>query len=130
MTQEDTVTHWQMRAKAELKAAQTLFKTDDGDMYADVLFHCHLCMELALKSLYVQQFDKAAPFTHDLNELAHMLSIVGMEQYEDDFENMTENAILSRYGDGEWLQRKATRAHAQHWLQKTEEYLSLLLQHG
>ena len=73
MTQDEAVSHWQNRARAELKAARALIEMQDADLYGEVLFHCHLAIELGLKSQYIHEKDAAAPYTHDLNELANSL---------------------------------------------------------
>ena len=126
MTQNDAVTHWQKRAASELKAARILFETKESDMYGEVLFHCHLALELALKAQYIVEKDTAAPFTHDLNELADTLEGDRDQDERGAFEEITNFAILSRYGDEKWFASKATKLNAKKWLEKTEQILSTL----
>ncbi len=102
MTQDEAATHWQKRAHAELKAARILFEKEELDVYGEVLFHCHLALELALKAAFIRKEDTAAPFTHDLNELADAMQIIRTQDERDEFEEITECAILSRYGDEAW----------------------------
>lgn len=101
MTQDDAVSHWQHRAHSELKAARTLCEKGDDNLCGAVLFHCHL----ALKAEYIRKNDEAAPFSHDINELA--------------------NAI--RDGDEEWFDNNATRERAREWLKKSESFISVIL---
>ncbi|MBI3619061.1 HEPN domain-containing protein [Candidatus Peregrinibacteria bacterium] len=126
MTQDEAATHWQERARSELKAARILFEKKEPDVYGEVLFHCHLALELALKARYILKKDEAAPFTHDLNELADLLESNRKQHERDDFEEITDFAILSRYGDDQWFSSNATAANAGKWLQKTERILSSL----
>ena len=127
MTQDEAATHWQHRARSELKAARILFEKGEPDVYGEVLFHCHLALELALKAALIREKDTAAPFTHDLNELADALKATRTQDERDAFEEITDCAILSRYGDEAWHASKATQENAQKWLQKTEKFLATLL---
>lgn len=129
MTQEEAVSHWQKRAQAELKAARTLLESKQADLYGEVLFHCHLALELALKSEYIREKDTAAPYTHDLNELASSLKNEWDAREQDVFEEITEAGILSRYGDEEWYRVNATKERAEDFLRKTERLLSMILQY-
>lgn len=126
MTQDEAASHWQQRARSELKGARILFEQGDAELYGEVLFHCHLALELALKAKYILEKDTAAPFTHDLNELADALQKSRKQDERDDFEEITDFAILSRYGDEQWLSANATATNAEKWLQKTEKILSTL----
>ena len=127
MTQDEAATYWQQRARTELKAARTLFEKGDQDLYGEVLFHCHLALELALKAAFIREKDTSPPFTHDLNELADALQRIRTPDERDAFEEITDCAILSRYGDGEWYALHATRVNADKWLQKTGTFLSTFL---
>lgn len=127
MTQEEAVSHWQNRARAEIKAAQVLFEKQDPDLYGEVLFHCHLALELALKAAYIREKDTAAPFTHDLGELAGKLKISWEAHEQEDFNEITDLGILSRYGDQEWHASHATKTKTDVCLRKTEQLLSKLL---
>ena len=124
MTQNEAVSHWQKRAAAELKGARALFEQKDPELYGEVLFHCHLALELGLKAQYILKKDTAAPFTHDLNELANLLERNRGQEESADFEEITNFAILTRYGDEKWFSTNATGKNAEKWLQKTEKILS------
>lgn len=128
MTQEEAVSHWQKRARAEFEAAQLLFEKGNENLYGAVLFHCHFALELALKAEYIRQHDNAAPFSHDINELASAVGEGWHKQEKIAFEKLTEFAVLARYGDEEWFERNATRGKAGEWLKKTEDFISSILQ--
>ena len=128
MTQEKAVSHWQKRSRAELKTARVIFEQNDPELYGEVLFHCHLALELALKAKYIGKYHAPAPYSHDLNELAAALeeSWSGKERIA--FEELTDYAILARYGDEQWFTSHATKEKAKEWLQKTQQFLSKIQQ--
>ncbi len=128
MTQNEAVAHWESRARAEMRVARVLFEKDDPEFYGQVLFHCHLALELALKAAYIRAHDEAAPFTHDINELAQLVKESWSQKESLAFEELTEFAVLARYGDEEWFETNATRGKAAEWLKKTEEFVSTILQ--
>jgi HEPN domain-containing protein len=124
MTQDEAVTHWKQRARSELKAARILFEKKDADVYGEVIFHCHLALELAFKALYIQEYDTAAPFTHNLGELAQTLDEEWSESDLTDFDQLSDSAVLARYGDEEWHTQHATKEKTQNWLEKVEKFLT------
>ena len=124
MTQSEAVSHWQQRARSELKAARVLFESNDRNLYGEVIFHCHLASELALKAKYIQEHDTAAPFTHSLGKLAEMLDETWSEDDRIDFDQLTDHAVLSRYGDEKWYGEHATKESAEKWLTKVEKLLT------
>lgn len=126
VTQDEAATHWHQRALAELKVAKFLFEKQDLDLYGDVLFHCHLALELALKAQYIREKDAAAPFTHDLGELAKALGEIWNVQEREDFDEITDVGILSRYGDAQWYATHATKEKTAGCLRKTEQLFSKL----
>ncbi|MBU0459140.1 HEPN domain-containing protein [Patescibacteria group bacterium] len=123
MTMDEAVNHWQRRSRSELKAACILFEKQEPEVYGEVIFHCHLASELALKAKYIQENDTAAPFTHNLSELAKLLDEQWTESDYMNFDQLSDNAVLARYGDEEWHENYATKEKAMIWLEKTEEFL-------
>ena len=93
-------------------------------MYGEVIFHCHLALELALKARYIQEHDTAAPFTHNLGELAQMLDEAWSANDCIDFDQLSDSAVLARYGDEEWHTQHATKEKAGMWLEKVEKFLT------
>lgn len=128
MTQQEAIAHWRKRAHAELDAARLLFEKGTINLCGAVLFHCHLALELALKAEYIRTHDDAAPFSHDINELANAVREGWHKQEKIAFEQLTEFAVLARYGDEEWYDKNATREKAGAWLKRTEVFLSTILQ--
>lgn len=126
VTQHEAFSHWHNRALSELKAAEILFQNDD-QLHGQVLFHCRLTIELALKAAYIQAKDKRAPFTHDINELASLLKDSWTEEEKDAFDELSAFAILARYGDEEWFEENATKENAEVWLSKTKDFVHTLL---
>lgn len=124
MTQQEAATHWQERANASLEAARALLQQDNDELNGIVLFHCHLAVELALKSAFIRVHDTSPPFTHDLSELADAVGGAWSESVRIAFEKLTEFAILARYGDDEWYEENATRDASVVWLKQTEQLLS------
>lgn len=107
-----------------MKAARILFEKEEPDVYGEVLFHCHLAIELALKARYIDQKDGAAPFTHSLSDIASYLDDPSLENEQDAFDQLSEYAILARYADEAWFAKHATKKNAASWLQKTEQIFS------
>ncbi|MBP7114334.1 MAG: HEPN domain-containing protein [Candidatus Peribacteraceae bacterium] len=126
MTQEEAVSHWRKRARSVLKAARILFEKKEPDVYGEVIFHCHLALELALKAKYIQEHGTAAPFTHSLGKLADTLDEMWSESDRTDFDQLTDHAVLSWYGDSRWHSEQSTRENAEKWLEKVEKLLTKL----
>lgn len=124
MTQDQAATHWQQRARSELKAARILFEEGEDDLHGEVIFHCHLALELALKARYIKEHDAAAPFTHKLAEIAHLLEEEWSERDYSDFDELSDSAVLARYGDVTWQEQYATKARAEMWLEKVGRFIS------
>lgn len=126
MTQGESSAYWRDMARTELKAARLLLEGGDAHLYREVLFHCHLAVELALKAEYIRRMDAAAPLTHRLSELADMLDIAMTSVDHDGLDQLSEYAILARYGDREWAASHATNENAIRWLQKSETIIEEL----
>ncbi len=124
MTQQEAASHWQERAHASLEAARALFHQENDELNGIILFHCHLAVELALKSAFIRVHDAPPPFTHDLSELADAVGGEWPEVVCLAFEKLTEFAILARYGDDEWYEKNATRDAADAWLKQAEQLIS------
>lgn len=116
--------HWQQRARSELKAARVLFEKQESDLYGEVIFHCHLSLELALKAKFILEHDTAAPFTHSLGKLAQTLDETWSESDRNDFDQLSDHAVLTRYGDEKWYREHATKQNAETWLTKAEKLLT------
>lgn len=124
MTQQESIQHWQQGSRDSLRAAELLY--DDGK-YSLTLFHCHLALEKALKALYIQEHDEAAPYIHNLRELALSLSMEWKEDQMQLLKELTTFAVAARYGDPVWAENEASPKRVHEWLEQTQLLLSLLL---
>lgn len=120
----DEVRHWQKRARAELKTARIIYDRGDPEVLAEVFFHCHLAVELALKAQHLQEHAAPAPYTHNLRGLAQMIKGEWADAEQRDLDRLTDYAMLARYGDEEWHEEYATSENAMYWLETAEKFLS------
>lgn len=126
MTQSEASDHLRERAYAEFNVAKNLFDSNNETMYPAALFHCHLSLELGIKSCFIERYDRAAPFTHDINELASQIRDGWTKEQEDAFDRLSEFAVLARYGDEEWMEKEATKENVKKWLNDTEAFLTII----
>lgn len=124
MTQQDAVEHWRKGAYAALKMAHHAF--DDGECEL-VLFHCHLAVEKALKTLHLRERGEAAPTTHDLPYLAGLLSQSFSPANRELFRGLNKFAVAARYSDPFWAKDFATEGQARLWLDQTSALLPTML---
>jgi HEPN domain-containing protein len=120
VTQQDAVEHWKKGAYASLKMAHHAY--DDGE-YELVLFHCHLAVEKALKTLHLSEYGETAPATHDLPYLAGLLKQSFSATNQELFHGLNKFAVAARYSDPFWAKDFATKEHAQSWLEQTSALL-------
>jgi HEPN domain-containing protein len=59
----------------------------------------HISVEKLLKALYVNKFEKHAPFTHNLYRLAEQLEIELTDEYADWLDEITSFNLNARYAD-------------------------------
>jgi HEPN domain-containing protein len=122
MTREKAVKHWLNGAKRALVAAGHMAETKD---YEFALFTCQLCVEKALKGLFVSKYDTRAPKTHNLEELAKECALSLSEDERLELRELTTFAEFGRYGDETWLKVEATSGNTRRWLERTRYFLSL-----
>ena len=126
MTQQDSIKHWRGRSRSELEMARSLLQEEREDFRAGALFHCSLSLELGLKAKFIEEHKKNAPYTHDLVELAHLINEQWTEKQLTAFEDLSEFAVLCRYGDEQWLEEKATTENVNKWIDQVDNFISLL----
>ena len=124
MTQQDAIEHWKKGAEAALKMAHHAY--DDGE-YELVLFHCHLAVEKALKTLHLREHGEAAPTTHDLPYLAGLLHQSFDAANQELFRGLNKFAVAARYSDPFWAKDFATEEQARLWLEQTSVLLPAML---
>jgi HEPN domain-containing protein len=106
-----------------LKSAELLRA---GGQYASALFHCHLAVEKALKSLYMERHRKDAPLTHDLLQIALRVKDEWTEEEKKLFADLTEYSVAARYDDPFWAEREATNENVRMWLERIDKIFSTL----
>ena len=125
MTEADVIAHWRKGARDSLLSARLLY---EGGQYASVLFHCHLAVEKALKVVFMEEFKKEAPMTHDLPRIAAELGRTWTEEERKLFADLTGYAVAARYDDPAWAEHEATLEKAELWISRVDLLLSHLLQ--
>ena len=118
------IAHWRKGARDELRSAQLLF---EGGQYANALFHCHLAVEKALKTLFMEKEKKEAPFSHNLLDLARLLDRTWTPEQEKALDELTDFVSAARYNDPVWAEHYADEQHASQWIAWGEDFLSSLL---
>ena len=124
MTQEDATTHWQKGARRAFRAAELTHGERDYEL---ALFHCHLAVEKALKALYIQQRNTAAPKSHDLSYLALQITHGLPAEQVELLKELNQFCIEARYSDPPWAELHATQERAERWMQNVRIALSSLL---
>jgi HEPN domain-containing protein len=122
MTGEQAAEQWLDGAKRALIAARHMSAAEDHEF---ALFTCHLCVEKALKGLFVKNHDTRAPKTHNLEELAKECGLKLTEDEKLELRELTTFSEFGRYGDDTWLLADATSGNTAHWLERVSYFLSL-----
>ncbi len=123
MTEADIIAHWKNGSRDALEMACLAKK---AGKYDHVLFNCHLAVEKALKAEYMQKYDKDAPFTHNLLDLAETLNRKWTDKQKKDLDELTDFVSAARYSDPVWAEKYADAEHASQWIAAAEEVLSFL----
>jgi HEPN domain-containing protein len=90
------VNHWIDTSENDF---QTMLALYDSKSYGWSLFLGHISTEKLLKALYVKQFEKHAPFTHNLYRLAELLELDLSAEYADWLDEITSFNLNARYDD-------------------------------
>jgi HEPN domain-containing protein len=115
---------WQRSSREDFKVAKSLF---DKRHYAYCLFFCHLAVEKALKRIYLLRQQKLPPFIHNLVRIADESGLQLDQAFRMNLQELTTFNIKARYEIVKaQFHRKATKSHAQRWLKRTTEILTLL----
>jgi HEPN domain-containing protein len=123
MTEADVIAHWRKGAKDALESAKLLC---EGNQFTNALFLCHLAVEKALKALYMAQYDKDAPYSHNLLDLALSLQQTWSKEQKSALDELTDFVVGARYSDPVWAREYADKAHASQWIDWTQKFLFLL----
>ena len=126
MTQQEAVHEWRHRARSQISIARDLAKTDDKEYYIQALFHCHLGLELGMKARYMETNAEEAPYTHDIADLAVLLRDDWNTEELDEFDKLSDFAILARYADTKWLEEEAKKEKVDQWIIRVDHFLTLI----
>lgn len=123
MTEADVVNHWRKGASDALEMARLAYT---AGKYDHVLFNCHLAVEKAIKSEYMQKHKTEAPYSHNLLDLAKLLDRTWVAHQETVLDELTDFVSAARYSDPVWAERYADARHAVQWIAEAEKFLSFL----
>ncbi|HNZ28640.1 MAG TPA: HEPN domain-containing protein [Candidatus Goldiibacteriota bacterium] len=85
---------WFEQAEYDIKSADIMFK---GGRYIYSVFLCHLCIEKALKGIFVKRFKKNPPKTHNLLYFLNALEIESDKEQSSVIMKLNEASIPTRY---------------------------------
>ena len=85
---------WFEQAEYDIKSADIMFK---GGRYIYSIFLCHLCIEKALKGIFVKRFKKNPPKTHNLLFFLNALGIESDKEKSTVIMKLNEASIPTRY---------------------------------
>jgi len=118
------VKYWKDHSDYDIKTAESMFSVK---RYPYALFMCHLSIEKLLKAIYVKQYNKHAPYVHNLVELAKSLEINFNDEYKELLADLSSFNLEARYP--EWksvFYKTATKAYTKKYLEEsTRLYLWL-----
>lgn len=114
MVQQESIKIWIDGAQDALDTCDTLF---EAKRYHHALFFLQLALEKILKGLYVSKKDDAAPYSHNLVDLAQRL---GLTITNEDYEKMAEISefnVSARYESHKHkIYKKATEEFTKNWI--------------
>ena len=87
---------WIRQAEYDLDTAKAMFK---ARRYIYTVFMCHLSVEKGLKGLFVQNFQKDPPKSHDLNYLCSRLKLSISEELQQFLDKLNDLSVPTRYPD-------------------------------
>lgn len=121
MTRQEIIGHWKKGAQDSLDVAHMCL---EAGKYEHALFAAHLAVEKILKARYIELRDEAAPYTHELHELAVGLLPALDEGKKSMLREMSRLAVRARYADHQWSSEQATAQHATYWVEHAKELVS------
>lgn len=90
------VKHWIETSEEDF---QTMLSLYNSKSYGWALFLGHISIEKLLKAVYVNKFQKHAPFLHNLYRLAELSEINMTEEQSDWLDKITSFNLNARYDD-------------------------------
>ena len=109
------IDYWTQGSAEDLKNALEIIH--QTSRYASGLFFLHLCLEKALKALYVQKNSEYAPFTHNLLSLLVKIDLTLPDADVQILSEINEFNLEARYPDDKFsLYQRATKEVATYYL--------------
>lgn len=125
MKKEAIVRYWMETAQRDYETVGHLFKSGD---YHWGLFIGHLVLEKRYKAIYVQQFGKQPPRTHDLGRLTEKCGLKVDEDMLDRLEMISRFNLSVRYPDYQQeFYKLCTKEFSLNALESIDEVRSWLL---
>jgi HEPN domain-containing protein len=120
------IDYWTQGSAEDLKNAFEII--NQTSRYASGLFFLHLCLEKALKALYVQKKSEHAPFTHNLLGLLEKTEFKLPDADVQILSEINEFNLEARYPDDKFsLYQRATKEVARHYLTECQRLQSWIL---
>lgn len=110
------VKHWIDSSEDDFNTMVTLYNSKS---FSWALFVGHISIEKLLKALYVKQFRKHAPFTHNLYRLGELIGLEMSDEYSDWLDEITSFNLNARYDDyKKEFYKLCTPEYTQAWIEK------------
>ena len=79
-----------------------------------------------MKPRYMETNAEEAPYTHDIADLAVLLRDDWNTEELDEFDKLSDFAILARYADTKWLEEEAKKEKVDQWIIRVDHFLTLI----
>jgi HEPN domain-containing protein len=115
---------WFKQAEYDLDTAKVMLETR-RNIYC--VFMCHLCLEKALKALYMKQLDRTPPKVHSLVYFAQSIKLDLTKEFKEFIENLDEVSVPVRYPEElNKLLKEYNKARTKQIFTKSKEVLKWL----
>ena len=94
MEQQLNYQEWFLQSDYDLETAEHMLNSG-RNIYC--IFMCHLCLEKALKGLYIKRLNQFAPRLHDLTYFIENLNLEPEEAHMEFLEDLNEMGVITRY---------------------------------
>ena len=124
---EKIVEYWKTGGQKDFKSAKAIFESTEE--YVHSLFLLHLAIEKSLKSLYVKNHSKHAPFTHNLLYLSQQNQLNLDNKQKQLLAVVNEFNLACRYPDEKLsIDKKATKQFTQGKILAVEDLIQWILE--
>lgn len=123
MTQQESIKIWVDGSADATDTAQRLFKSKK---FNHSLFFLHLALEKILKAVFINKFDSAPPYTHDLVILAEKCQLDISNDQKSQLSEISEFNVSARYEDYKYrMYKKATEVYTTQWFKIAADLLDI-----